>query len=73
MLRQPPKPIAKLRKRLPRLRNEGLRRRCTRIRHRQRIPRLQEQSPRFTLQQRLRRRTQLLRPLLLRRPQLLLL
>jgi len=63
MLRQPPKRIAKPRKRRPRLHNGGLRQRCMRIHRKQRIPRphLRLRSPRFTLQQRLRRRTLLLR------------
>jgi len=60
MLRQPPKPTAKPKKRRPRLHREGLRRPHTR--HKQRILRLQRRSHHFTLPLRPWRRTRLLPP-----------
>jgi hypothetical protein len=69
MPRQPPKPIAKPKKRRPRLRREGLGPLHIRIRHKRRIRRPQRRSPQFT-RQNLRQRTQLMRLLL--RPRLLL-
>ena len=68
MLRQPPKPTAKPRKRRPRLHREGLRRPHTR--HKQRILRLQRRSHHFTLPLRPWRRTRLLPPRPLPLPQL---
>jgi len=71
MLRQPPKPTAKPRKRRPRLHREGLRR--PHPLHKQRILRLQRRSHQFTtLPQRPWRRTRLQRPRPLPLPQLLL-
>ena len=68
MLRQPPKPTAKPKKRPPRLHREGLRRPHTR--HKQRILRLQRRSHHFTLPLRPWRRTRLLPPCPLPLPQL---
>jgi len=69
MLRQPPKPIAKPRKRRPRLLREGLHRPHTR--HKQRSLRLQQRrSHHFTLPLRPWRRTRLLPPRPLPLPQL---